>query len=116
MTDVREPVTRTLQSVRSSAWSLSSVRSAAVALALFLLGLSLQLLGAPDFVWWTVYLACYTAGGRQSALDGLRELAQRRLDVDLLMVLAAVGAASIGQVFDGALLIVIFATSGALED
>ena len=32
------------------------------------------------------------------------------------MVLAAIGAASIGQVFDGALLIVIFATSGALED
>jgi heavy metal translocating P-type ATPase len=31
------------------------------------------------------------------------------------MVVAAVGAASIGQVFDGALLIVIFATSGALE-
>jgi cation-transporting P-type ATPase D len=36
--------------------------------------------------------------------------------VDLLMVAAAIGAASIGQIFDGALLIVIFATSGALED
>ena len=32
------------------------------------------------------------------------------------MVVAAIGAASIGQIFDGALLIVIFATSGALED
>jgi cation-transporting P-type ATPase J len=31
------------------------------------------------------------------------------------MVVAAIGAAGIGQVFDGALLIVIFATSGALE-
>ncbi|GAA1646135.1 heavy metal translocating P-type ATPase [Actinoplanes couchii] len=31
------------------------------------------------------------------------------------MVAAAIGAASIGQIFDGALLIVIFATSGALE-
>ena len=31
------------------------------------------------------------------------------------MIVAAVAAASIGQVFDGALLIVIFATSGALE-
>ncbi|MFC9462320.1 heavy metal translocating P-type ATPase, partial [Streptomyces sp. NPDC056983] len=37
------------------------------------------------------------------------------LDVDLLMVVAALGAAAIGQVLDGALLIVIFATSGALE-
>jgi cobalt/nickel-transporting P-type ATPase D len=32
------------------------------------------------------------------------------------MVVATIGAAAIGQVFDGALLIVIFATSGALED
>lgn len=35
--------------------------------------------------------------------------------MDLLMVVAALGAAAIGQVLDGALLIVIFATSGALE-
>lgn len=37
------------------------------------------------------------------------------LDVDLLMVVAAIGAAAIGQIAEGALLIVIFATSGALE-
>jgi len=45
----------------------------------------------------------------------LRALREKTLDVDLLMVVAAVGAAAIGQVTDGALLIVIFATSGALE-
>ena len=101
---------------RRSAWSLDSVRWAAAALALFLVGLILQLAGAPEILWWTAYLACYAAGGWQPGRDGLLELAQRRLDVDLLMVLAAIGAAAIGQVFDGALLIVIFATSGALED
>ena len=31
------------------------------------------------------------------------------------MVVAAIGAAAVGQVLDGGLLIVIFATSGALE-
>ncbi|MDZ7885063.1 MAG: heavy metal translocating P-type ATPase [Mycobacterium sp.] len=116
MTDVRRPQARTTRSTRSAAWSLSSVRWAAMALIFFALGLAAQLLGAPEIIWWTLYLACYAAGGWQPGLDGLRELAGRRLDVDLLMVLAAVGAASIGQVFDGALLIVIFATSGALED
>lgn len=40
----------------------------------------------------------------------------KALDVDLLMIAAAVGAVAIGQIFDGALLIVIFATSGALDD
>lgn len=48
-------------------------------------------------------------------MAGLLALRERRLDVDLLMMVAAIGAASIGQVLDGALLIVIFATSGALE-
>ncbi len=48
-------------------------------------------------------------------MGGLEALKGKTLDVDLLMVVAALGAAAIGQVLDGALLIVIFATSGALE-
>ncbi len=102
--------------LRPVVWSLPSVRWAVLAVTLFLAGLATQLLDAPEFVWWTAYLACYVAGGWMPARDGMVELAQRRLDVDLLMIVAAVGAAAIGQVFDGALLIVIFATSGALED
>ncbi|USY23430.1 heavy metal translocating P-type ATPase [Nocardiopsis exhalans] len=94
---------------------LAQVRWAAAALALFLVGGAAQLLGAPAWVWWTLYLACYATGGWDSALSGLRALKERTLDVDLLMIVAAIAAASIGQVFDGALLIVIFATSGALE-
>ncbi|WP_435585984.1 heavy metal translocating P-type ATPase [Micromonospora aurantiaca (nom. illeg.)] len=97
------------------AWALTEVRWAALATALFLAGGMAQLLGAPAPVWWALYLACYAAGGWEPALAGLRALRERTLDVDLLMIVAALGAAGIGQVFDGALLIVIFATSGALE-
>ncbi|WP_264077204.1 heavy metal translocating P-type ATPase [Mycolicibacterium houstonense] len=97
-------------------WSVASVRWAAAALVLFLAGLAAQLAGAPGPVWWALYLACYATGGWEPAWAGLQALRERTLDVDLLMILAAIGAASIGQVFDGALLIVIFATSGALED
>ncbi|GAA2234753.1 heavy metal translocating P-type ATPase [Herbiconiux moechotypicola] len=94
---------------------LPEVRWAALALALFLVAWPLQLAGAPDWTWWTLYLACYAAGGWEPALAGLRAIREKTLDVDLLMIVAAIAAASIGQVFDGALLIVIFATSGALE-
>lgn len=97
-------------------WSVPSVRWAAVALLLFCLGLILQVSGAPEPLWWAVYLACYATGGWEPALEGLKALRERTLDVDLLMIVAAIGAAAIGQVTDGALLIVIFATSGALED
>ncbi|MFF5171597.1 heavy metal translocating P-type ATPase [Micromonospora sp. NPDC000089] len=96
-------------------WALAEVRWAAIATGLFGLGGAAQLLDAPPVLWWTLYLACYAAGGWEPALAGLRALRERTLDVDLLMIVAAIGAASIGQVFDGALLIVIFATSGALE-
>ncbi|MFE3054049.1 heavy metal translocating P-type ATPase [Nocardia sp. NPDC059239] len=91
------------------------MRWAAVALALFLLGLVVQLAGAPSWLWWGLYLACYAAGGWEPGWAGLQALREKTLDVDLLMVVAALGAAAIGQITDGALLIVIFATSGALE-
>ncbi|MCV7089698.1 heavy metal translocating P-type ATPase [Mycobacterium interjectum] len=91
------------------------MRWAAAALALFLVGLAAQRLGAPSWLWSTLYLACYVSGGWEPGLAGLQALREKTLDVDLLMVVAAIGAASIGQVMDGGLLIVIFATSGALE-
>ncbi|SFF81756.1 ATPase, P-type (transporting), HAD superfamily, subfamily IC/heavy metal translocating P-type ATPase [Actinopolymorpha cephalotaxi] len=96
-------------------WSLPEVRWAVIATALFAVGGICQLAGAPSWLWWSLYLVCYAAGGWEPGLAGLRALREKTLDVDLLMVAAAIGAASIGQVFDGALLIVIFATSGALE-
>lgn len=101
---------------RAALWSVLSIRWAAVALALFLAGLAAQLNGAPTVAWWTLYLACYLAGGWGSAWAGAQALRNKALDVDLLMIVAAIGAVAIGQIFDGALLIVIFATSGALDE
>ena len=86
-----------------------------MATVLFVAGGVCQLLGAPPVVWWTLYLACYATGGWEPALSGLKALREKTLDVDILMIVAAILAASIGQVFEGALLIVIFSTSGALE-
>ncbi|MFJ9060380.1 heavy metal translocating P-type ATPase [Streptomyces sp. NPDC102409] len=100
---------------RTRVLALTEARWAGAALALFLLALPLELTGAPAWAWGPLYALVYAAGGWEPALSGLRELREKALDVDLLMIVAALGAASIGQVMDGALLIVIFATSGALE-
>ncbi|MDF6017168.1 heavy metal translocating P-type ATPase [Streptomyces sp. JH34] len=100
---------------RTRVLALAEARWAGAALALFLLALPLHLTGAPGWTWGPLYALVYAAGGWEPALSGLRELREKVLDVDLLMIVAALGAASIGQVMDGALLIVIFATSGALE-
>ena len=109
------PAAASRWSALRSAVLLPEVRWAAAALALFLVGVLAHVAGAPAPVWWTLYLAAYAAGGWEPALAGLSALREKTLDVDLLMIVAAVVAAAIGQVFDGALLIVIFATSGALE-
>jgi heavy metal translocating P-type ATPase len=96
-------------------WSLPETRWAAAATALFAAAFIAQLAHSPQWLSLALFLACYATGGWEPALAGLRALRQRHLDVDLLMVAAAIGAATIGQVIDGGLLIVIFATSGALE-
>ncbi|MEH1788814.1 MAG: heavy metal translocating P-type ATPase [Nostoc sp.] len=67
--------------------------------------------------------AAYVIGGYESAREGLATLfKEKELDVDLLMIVAAIGAASLGLwrreyhlIIDGAILILIFAISGALE-
>ncbi|MFE9772018.1 heavy metal translocating P-type ATPase [Streptomyces sp. NPDC005931] len=100
---------------RTRVLALPEARWALTALVAFLLGLALDLGGAPAWAWAAPYAVAYAAGGWEPALEGLRALRGKTLDVDLLMIVAALGAAAIGQVLDGALLIVIFATSGALE-
>ncbi|MEU6247098.1 heavy metal translocating P-type ATPase [Glycomyces sp. NPDC047010] len=99
----------------ASMFRLADVRWASLALAFFAIGAAAQFSGAPAWAWLPAYLACYLAGGWGPAWEGITALAKPRFEVDLLMVIAAVAAAAIGQWFDGALLIVIFATSGALE-
>ncbi|MEU1284165.1 heavy metal translocating P-type ATPase [Kitasatospora sp. NPDC005856] len=100
---------------RTRVLSLPEARWAAAATALFLLALPLQLTGAPAWAWGPLYVLAYATGGWEPAWAGLQALREKTLDVDLLMIVAALGAAAVGQVMDGALLIVIFATSGALE-
>ncbi|WP_330339334.1 heavy metal translocating P-type ATPase [Streptomyces sp. NBC_00557] len=100
---------------RTRVFALPEARWAAAALVLFLIALPLRSAGAPAWTWGPLLAAVYATGGWEPGWAGLRALREKTLDVDLLMVVAALGAAAIGQVLDGALLIVIFATSGALE-
>ncbi|MBX5476104.1 MAG: cadmium-translocating P-type ATPase [Clostridia bacterium] len=62
------------------------------------------------------WLLAYVAGGAESAWEGLRSLARGRVDVDFLMVVAAIGAAVVGRWEDGAILFFLFSTSNALQE
>ncbi|RMH53500.1 MAG: heavy metal translocating P-type ATPase, partial [Deinococcus-Thermus bacterium] len=68
----------------------------------------------------TLQLGCwflsFLAGGVPAAIKAARSLVEeRKLDVDLLMVVAALGAASVGRAGDGAVLLFLFSLSNALQ-
>jgi len=62
-------------------------------------------------------LLVYLAGGLPVGARALIELWQDRiLDIDLLMVVAAIAAAAVGAPFEGAVLLTLFSISTTLED
>jgi len=63
-----------------------------------------------------VYSLAYVCGGYLRVVDGLQALRQGRLNIDMLMVLGAVGAAVLGRWSEGAVLIFLFALSNTLEE
>jgi Cd2+/Zn2+-exporting ATPase len=62
-----------------------------------------------------LYALSYLAGGSMAAVTAATELLRRRLSVDLLMVLAAAGAAALGDWGEGAVLLFLFSLSNTLE-
>ncbi|MCY9191066.1 heavy metal translocating P-type ATPase, partial [Bacillus mojavensis] len=74
------------------------------------------LLSAHQLLSVTLYLLAFVIGGFAKAKEGIEEtLESKTLNVELLMIFAAVGSALIGYWAEGAVLIFIFSLSGALE-
>ncbi len=78
-------------------------------------GLAAHFAGRHDLDLWG-YGVVYLAGGIPSGLEALRSLFRDRiLDIDLLMVLAAIAAWVVGAPMEGAVLLTLFTLAGALE-
>ncbi len=64
----------------------------------------------------TLYILAFLIGGFAKAKEGIEDTIETKaLNVELLMIFAAVGSALIGYWAEGAVLIFIFSLSGALE-
>lgn len=92
----------------------------AICLTGLLTGLALQhwVAGNSESAPWYVILAyviSFVAGGGHTLWDALTELSHGKVNIDLLMVLAALGAASLGDWPEGAVLLFLFSLSHALE-
>lgn len=62
-----------------------------------------------------IYVAAYLAGGWHSFWHAVGDLQRKRINIDLLMIAAALGSASLGHWADGAALLFLFSLSHALE-
>jgi Cd2+/Zn2+-exporting ATPase len=62
-----------------------------------------------------LYVVSYAAGGWFGLVASVEALKEKTLNVDLLMILAALGAAVIGQPAEGAMLLFLFSLSNTLQ-
>ncbi len=61
------------------------------------------------------YVIAYISGGYQGMVETLKDLRNYEINIDFLMITAAIGAAIIDQWLEGAILLFLFSLSGALE-
>ncbi len=70
----------------------------------------------PTWGIWLVATIAFAAGGYTGLTGAIAQARLGKLDIDFLMIVAALGAAAIGQWQEGALLLFLFTLSGALEE
>lgn len=69
----------------------------------------------PEWMSWCLYLAAYAFGGFFTTREAIEKILSRRFEIDFLMLVAAAGAASLGEWAEGALLLFLFSLGHSLE-
>lgn len=64
---------------------------------------------------WSLYLVAYVLGGWYPTREAVANILARRFEIDFLMLVAAIGAATLGHWAEGALLLFLFSLGHSLE-
>jgi len=97
-------------------WKAPETLAVAAAGLLAFVGLGLQLGGLRADVYVPVYLASMLLGGYWVAIEAWSTLREGTLGINILVTVAALGAIVLGEYFEGAVLLFLFAVGEALED
>ena len=101
---------------RIASGSLNEEISVALGLAFLIASfIAEHTLGREAGPTWLLYAGAYVFCGQQGVRSAIASLRGGVLDVDVLMVLAAIGAGIVGQPFEGALLLFLFSFSNVLQ-
>ncbi len=104
---------------RLQAWVFSDRVEAVFVVITFLsmiIGLIAEKWLASAVIATAAYILAYLTGGIFGLKAGIASLRKRVIDVDLLMILAAIGAALVGAPFEGAMLLFLFSLSNVLQN
>jgi Cd2+/Zn2+-exporting ATPase len=86
-----------------------------VALVALIAARAMAALEGPVLAERLLYILAYVTGGYSGAVNGWAALRKGELNVDVLMLVAAAGAASIGAWLEGGVLLFLFSLSEALQ-
>jgi Cd2+/Zn2+-exporting ATPase len=78
--------------------------------------LSENIFDYPTSITLGLYIAAYVLAGHDIARHAVAALRYGHFDTDLLMIIAALGAAALGQLAEGALLLFLFSLGHSLEN
>lgn len=115
-TDLEASPTRTRTAVKASPPFFGAIATTVCAV----LGIVGAVFHTSEFTaarGWSIAacIGAYLAGGFGPTVNAVTSLRRFQLNVDLLMILAAIGAAAIGDWIEGVVLLFLFSLSGTLE-
>ena len=86
-----------------------------LAAALWIVGIALSFTGGQGPLVTALFAGAIVVGGWPFARAGVQSARARRLDMNVLMTVSAIGAAVLGEWGEGAAVVVLFALGGALQ-
>lgn len=97
-------------------WKNPKVLTSAASGLLLLIGWLIGLAGAPEPISLVIYIAAILIGGYYFGREAIEELIfEREVGIELLMSVAAVVAAALGEPAEGAMLVFLYSISEAAE-
>ena len=116
-TDSTESAAKKMTSFNASTPPVASAVATTACAVLGVTGAILHQMTFSSAQLWSIAacMGAYVAGGYGPTLNAFVSLLNKKLNVDLLMVIAAIGAAIIGDWIEGVVLLFLFSLSGTLE-
>lgn len=93
-----------------------TLKAALIASVLLLVAFILKMISFHPSLYNLLLIFVYFLAGIPALIESIEDIASFEINIDILMTLAAFSSVLIGSPMEGALLLVLFAISGSLED